>query len=160
MKSTIRLLILIIVLLVTSACCQDKQTHTITLFVNTAEILDQNVNNFSNFGQKDGSSNEDYTVDANIGDTIIWRGVSTSSDEDIVNITSINHEGGKNIFDKNVLQGNEEDPEEVIGVVKYNSIDTRTNKKKYKYKIKFTVINNGEKRNGTFHIDPKIQVSK
>jgi hypothetical protein len=91
----------------------------------------------------------------NVGDTVTWQGVSSNAPStDVVNIVSINHEGGKNVFDQNVLKSNGQSPERVSGVVKSRTDDG----KKYKYKISFTVTNNGAKRNGMFHIDPKIFV--
>ena len=58
-----------------------------------------------------------------------------------------------NVFNKNVLNGNGGDPEIVAAtVVKGNVGDA------IKYKIKFTVYNNGVKRPGTFQIDPKVRV--
>ena len=85
----------------------------------------------------------------NVGDTIIWRGESMSSDEVLVNITAINHEGGKNIFDKNRLHGDGQVPESVIGTVVTGEPGDED-----KYKITFKMSN----RNGTFHIDPVIKV--
>jgi hypothetical protein len=137
-----------------------QENHIITLYVNTDEILKPNVNPYCDFGQTDGSSNENYTITANIGYTIIWRGKSTSSSEDRVNITSINHRGGKNVFDRNVINGNGADPEEVMGTILYTTIDKKGKKDLYKYTIKFTVYNNGVKRNGMFQIDPKLRVPK
>lgn len=127
----------------------------ITLYVDTARIDTQKVNAFSNFGQAAGISNEEFTVEANVGDTITWRGVSANAPStDVVNIVSINYEGGKNIFDQNILKSNGQSPETVSGVAKTKTEDG----KKYKYKISFTVLNSGRKRNGTFHIDPKIEI--
>lgn len=100
-------------------------------------------------------SNEEFTIDVNLGDTVTWEGVSSNAPStDVVNIVSINHEGGKNVFDKNVLKGNGETPEKVTGT----AITKTDGGEKYKYKISFTVLNNGTKRNGMFHIDPKIAV--
>jgi hypothetical protein len=46
------------------------------------------------------------------------NGISSSDpDNSIVNISSINYHGGDNVFDTNVLQGNGETPEEVVGMV-------------------------------------------
>ncbi len=133
--------------------------HTITLNVDTGEITKHEVNQYCNFGQEEGISNEDYTITVNIGDTIIWQGVSTDAPEtDTVNITSINHHGGKNIFGVNVLNGNGEEPELVVGKVLYSTVGE--GEKTYKYTIKFKVLNNGRKRNGTFQIDPKIKVNQ
>jgi len=144
----------ILTLLMSTVSFSQSKTHYITLYVNTSTIDSQNESIVSNFGQEEDISNEDYTISARIGDTIIWKGVSSSSPEDdVVNIKSINYEGGTNIFDQNILKGNREDPEEVIGEVVNGNVGDEI-----KYKISFKVLNNGKKRNGTFHIDPKIQI--
>jgi hypothetical protein len=131
-----------------------QETHTITLFVNTAEVTSKNTAEQCNFGQAEGISNEDFTIQVNKGDIIVWKAVSINAPEtDIVNVTAINHEGGVNIFDKNVLRGNGQSPEVVIGSVVQGAPGDEE-----KYKVSFKVFNNGKKRNGTFHIDPKIQI--
>jgi hypothetical protein len=127
----------------------------VTLYVDTAGISKPDVNPYCNFGQPPEIANEDFTIDVQIGDTVTWEGVSANAPStDVVNIVSINHEGGKNVFGRNILKGDGENPEQVTGEVLY-----RTEGSDYKYKISFTVYNNGVKRNGVFHIDPKIRVS-
>ena len=127
----------------------------VTLYVNTDEIDKSDVNASCNFGQPSDVANEEFTIVANIGDTITWQGVSTNAPStDLVSISAINHEGGKNVFGKNVLAGNRANPEKVIAQVTAKTPEGE----EYKYKISFTVTNNGVKRNGTFHIDPKIEV--
>ncbi len=138
-----------------------QQTHYITLHVNTDQITSQNESEVSSFTSEspdtqlasDGNL-EDFTTTVNAGDTVIWKGVSSNNpDYDIVNISSINWHGGDNVFDENVIKGNGDSPEEVAAAVK-----TGTNGQIEKYTIKFTVINNGNKKGGTYHIDPKIAV--
>jgi len=124
----------------------------ITLYVNTAQIDNRNVNASCNFGQDPNISNEEFTVDVNMGDTITWQGVSANAPStDSVSIESINHEGGKNVFDQNVLRGSN-------GVVTGTAKVRTDGGEKYKYKISFKVTNSGSNRNGMFHIDPKIAV--
>ena len=131
-----------------------QETHVVTLFVNTTDIVKPNINDFANFGQAAGISNENFTINVRLGDIVIWKGVSTSAPEtDIVNITAINHEGGVNVFGQNVLRGNSETPELVVGTV----INGRPGDEE-KYKLSFKVFVNGSRKNGTFHIDPKIIV--
>lgn len=131
-----------------------QQEHYVTLSVNTAEIQNPNVNDYCNFGQPEGIANEEFTIEANVGDTIIWRGISVSSPGDVVLIEAINHEGnraGRDIFGSNVLQGQNG---EVRGTILYSTAGGAD----YKYKLSFRVIQNGEPRGGMFHIDPKIRV--
>ena len=131
-------------------------TTVVTLYVNTAQIDNRNVNASCNFGQASGISNEEFTIEVNVGDTITWQGVSSNAPStDVVNIVSINHEGGKNVFDQNVLKSSMEDGREKVSAVVRSRTDDGN---KYKYKISFTVINGGNRRNGMFHIDPKIEV--
>lgn len=105
-----------------------------------------------NFGQVDSISNEDYTVIAKLGDSITWRGFSTYSKKDSVNITmiKIKHKNGTKIFDKDSIKGKNK----VFAKAKYSTEE----KLDYAYKIKFTVIRNGKKKK--FNIDPKIQVKE
>jgi hypothetical protein len=133
------------------------QNIVVTLYVNTSLIDNQNTATSCNFGQPEGVSNEEFTIDANVGDTVTWQGVSTNAPQtDRVHIKSINHEGGKNVFGQNVLIGDRGTPEKVVGKVVNKTGDEK--KDRFKYKISFTVQNNGQNRNGTFHIDPVIRV--
>ncbi|MEQ8302698.1 MAG: AidA/PixA family protein [Cyclobacteriaceae bacterium] len=125
---------------------------TITLYVDTSQIDNRNVDSACNFGQDPGISNREFTVDVNLGDTITWEGVSANAPStDTVSIESINHEGGKNVFGQNVLRGSG-------GIVSGTAQYRTDGGEKYKYKISFKVTNNGSNRNGMFHIDPKIAV--
>ncbi len=159
MKTINRLLILITIVLFASSCAKK---HTIKLYVNTAEIQDTTVNKHSDFGQKDGSSNEDYTVEVKVGDEITWEGVSTSGKkDDKVNIISIEYVSGINVFDTKKLPDSlstRKYPEKVVGKILYSTeFDGKENE--YKYKITFEVIREG-KNIGIFVIDPKLQVRK
>jgi len=137
-----------------------QQTHYVTLHVNTNVITSQNELEVCSFTSESAEGDisegdiENFTISVSAGDYIIWNGVSSSDpDNSIVNISSINYHGGDNVFDTNVLQGNGETPEEVVGMVQPG-----TNGKTEKYAVKFTVVNNGQRRGGTFSIDPKIRV--
>jgi len=127
---------------------------TVTLYVNTADIKTPNESAYCNFGQGNGISNEEFTTLVSVGETITWRGVSSNApNTDVVAITSINYEGGTNVFSQNILKESREAPGLVSGKVL-----VATGGKKYKYKISFTVTSGGSKNGGTFHIDPKIEV--
>lgn len=155
LKPSLILIITICLLSITFSNAQAPETHIITLYVNTTDIVKPNVNDFANFGQAEDISNENFTINVRKGDIIIWKGVSSSDPAtDLVSISAINHEGGVNVFGQNVLRGNGEMPELVIGtVINGNPGDEE------KYKLSFNVYVNGTKKNGTFHIDPKIQVN-
>ena len=130
--------------------------RTITLYVNTADIQNPDINMYCNFGQAEGITNEEYTINANVGDEIVWRGVPQSGSEtSAVEIVAINHEGsngGRDIFggDNRLRAENGE----VSGTIVAATDDGAD----YKYKISFRVIHNGERRGGNFQIDPKIKV--
>lgn len=155
LKPSLMLIIAICLLFNTVGYAQTPETHTITLHVNTTDIVKPNVNDFANFGQGADVSNENFTINVRKGDIIIWKGVSSSDPTtDLVSISAINHEGGINVFGQNVLAGNGEMPELVIGTVINGSPGDEE-----KYKISFKVFVNGTQKNGTFHIDPKIKVN-
>ena len=121
MKKAKRLFVLVaITTLSFNYTAYGQEERVITLYVNTAEITNQNEYQVSYFaGQVEGTDTRNFTIYVSPGDRIIWQGVSsTSPDNDIVNIKSINYEGGKNVFDQNVLKADRDSPGIVIGVVK------------------------------------------
>jgi hypothetical protein len=152
MKSTNQVRVLIAILLLTFASTSYAQTeHVITLLVNTAEIKKPDIDVYCSFdGQDPNVAIIDYTTFVNNGDVIRWVGVSTSSEDDEVSITSINYHGGKNLLGINTLSGNDG---EVVGTIRDGSANDEE-----KYTVSFKVWNNGKKRKGTFLIDPKIKV--
>ena len=152
-KTLFTLAAIMVLLFNTNSFSQAAETHYITLNVDTSTINSQNESSVSNFGQEEGVTNEDYTISVRVGDTIIWKGISSVSENDVVNIKSINYEGDTNIFNQNILRGNGENPELVVGTAVTGNIGDSL-----KYKISFTVLNNGVKRQGTYHIDPKIRI--
>ncbi len=125
---------------------------TITLNVDTGKITKDNTATTCSFvGQAAKTHNKDFTITANVGEIIIWEGVSSTSPEnDTVHIRRIKYEDGTKIFKSDKFKG----VRKVSGEVIFNTKD----KPDYKYKISFTVFNDGVKRNGLFKIDPKIQV--
>ena len=138
-----------------STVIQAHEEHVITLEVNTSAIENPKVNDFCRFqGQAPEVSNEDYTLEARVGDVVIWRGISISSPDDIVEIRAINHQGdqgGRDIFGQNQLQGEN-------GQVTGRILNTTEEGAEYKYLLQFWVYNNGTRRGGTFNIDPRIRV--
>lgn len=129
-------------------------THEIILQVDTQNIGPTNTDDVCTFGQDASISNAEFTINVRKGDVIIWKGVSSSApDTDEVLITSINHEGGARVFGRNVLRDSRQNPGVVLGVIS----DGKDGDEE-KYKVSFKVLNSGEKRGGTFHIDPKIRI--
>lgn len=132
----------------------NPEIHEITLYVNTGIIDNTNINEVCNFGQAPEIPNREYTITVKPGDIVIWKGVSINAEGvDEVLIKSINHEGGARVFGRNTLTDSNQNPGIVIGTVE----DGRDGDEE-KYKLSFKVLNDGVRRNGTFHIDPKIQV--
>ena len=121
------------------------QTHTVILHVNTAEITNQNISTTCNFGQEEGISNEEFTIEVNVGDIIIWQGVSSTSDTDVVDITKIKYERGTNVFNIDEIDG----ISTVVGTVL-----RPTGNQDNKYKISFKINGTG----ATYAIDPKVIV--
>ncbi len=124
---------------------------TITLYVNTESIDEKNIDEKSTFKQAKDVSNEDYTVNLAVGETVIWEGVSLDSTNDIVTITNIDCTGGYNIFGSKGIKGNPKG--QFVGVV-----ENDTNGEGETYSIFFEVFN-GDKSRGIYSIDPKLQVN-
>ena len=132
----------------------NPEVHEITLYVNTSILDNSNIDEVCNFGQDPNIPNSEYTITVRPGDIVVWKGVSTSNEElDQVLIKAINHEGGARVFGRNTLNDTNQNPGIVIGTV----TDGKDGDDE-KYKLSFKVLNDGVKRNGTFHIDPKISV--
>lgn len=126
--------------------------HTITLNVDTENITNSNIAETCNFGQDEEITNENYSIEVNIGDIVEWVGVSTSSSEDVVEIISINYEGGARVFDRNILRDNNG---VVTGVVSSGRPGDYQ-----KYNVKFRVYRNGNRLSGVFKIDPKLLIKQ
>ena len=151
MKTKNRILFLFALLFCSLSYVSFAQTeHLVTLNVNTGEIVKPDIAPYCNFGQASDITNEDFTIYVKDGDTIRWVGVSTSSEDDRVEIHSINYQGGKNVLGENVLNG-------VDGVVTGTVTNAQAGDEE-KYVVYFKVFNNGTQRNGMFQIDPKVKI--
>ena len=124
--------------------------HTVTLYVDTTNVTQVTVDTYCNFGQGAGTTNENFTVTVNAGDTITWVGVASPASTNTVSIKQINYEGNSNVFNDNNLLGSG-DPETVLGTVL-----TTAGGEGETYKIFFSVSN----KPGQFNIDPKISVNQ
>lgn len=96
-------------------------------------------------GQDEDTDTRDYTIEAEVGDTITWQGESESGN-DAIFIRKIKLSQGTNIFGKDFIDG----VETVTGVIKHNT----KNKPDYKYTIHFKINNSGK----MYKIDPKVKV--
>ncbi|MDH3323911.1 MAG: inclusion body family protein [Flavobacteriaceae bacterium] len=158
MKSTNQLFILIAVItLLFGSNAYSQNVKIVTLNVNTATVNKDNLATTCNFGQTDGSSNEDFTITVDVGDIIIWQGVSSvNNSTDYVDIKYVKYVKGPNIFDRGQINGNGNKREKVVATARREA----TKGNEYKYKIKFTVYDSDGNKKGEYHIDPKIQVNK
>ena len=157
-------------MVVMSLMACSSQLHVVTLYVDTTQIDQDNIDANAHFGQRVGIANKDFTTDVRKRDIVIWQGVSTSDTLHMVTITSIKHESGDYLIDQRVAKTNRANQR----VAKTNRAKKMNNKQfirkkivarpsreqpfaKEKYTLKFTVFNNKTKRNGTFQIDPVIK---
>ncbi len=152
MKTTKRLLILpLFLLLFLSENSLSQELHTITLYVNTSALThNRDVNQYANFGQEAGISNEDYTVLVNLNDDIEWVGVSSSApDTDLVYITKIKHDKKDKLLNSDDIDGEK--------VVK-GKVNKGKPGEEEKYSIHFKIVSQTNPQNKTFKIDPVLKI--
>ncbi len=128
-----------------------QTTHTVILTCDTANITNDNVNDVCSFGQQSDVSNVDFTTDVNLEDIVVWRGEATNPDNSI-ELHSINYQGGKNVFKKNVMR-------DVDGIVTGKVVEGLPGDVE-KYNLKFRVYRNGSLLPGMFDIDPRIRIQE
>ena len=138
------LLSLIFIFACTTLYSQDE--HRVTLKCNVAALEAGNpayqVCQFTD--QAPGTDTRDYTIYAEVGDTIIWNGESSDGSA-AIDIRKIKYHRGTNVFNKKDLDGETT----VVGTVQRN-----TDGNPYKYKISFKIDNTGK----MYSIDPKVKV--
>jgi hypothetical protein len=128
-------------------------TVNVNLYVNTAQVNQNNIDTTCTFNQSSGTD-EDYVTVVNVGDTVVWSGFpSDPATGNIVNITSIVDTGGPNVFTNLVTS-----PTPSSTVTGSVEPDTTPNGDDETYTLYFSVAYaNGTQ--GDFHIDPKIHVN-
>jgi len=94
--------------------------------------------------QEPGTDTREYTIYAEVGDTIIWDGESSDGSA-AIDIRKIKYHRGTNVFNSREIDGETT----VVG-----QVQEKTNGQPYKYKISFKINNTGR----TYTIDPKIIV--
>lgn len=87
-----------------------------------------------------------FTIFAQVGDNIIWKGVSSTEPNTPVRIKGIKYISGPRIFSLDVIKGNEMTKATVI----------RGGKTPYKYQLQFNIGSNTD----TYTIEPKIQIEE
>jgi len=148
-------------ILIFSTFSFSQATITIKLLVDTANFDASDSNAYCSFEATWSNSDkvvrsngdlEDFTIEAFVDDTIIWEGVSTSSEITIVDIKKIDRDNNSKIFENKrhlgKKRGNSK-KETAEAKVLY----TTTGKPDYKYTISFK-INKGK----THTIDPKVRI--
>lgn len=145
-------LVPVIFLFTTSVTQSD--IHIITLNVDTSQINGSNIREVCYFSPEQAVEIEEYNTEVNIGDLVLWKGISTSDPEnDRVEITSINYEGGERVFNRNTLR----DSPSAVGIVS-GTVSKGKKGNFSKYKVSFRVYQNANRLPGLFHIDPKITI--
>jgi len=130
-----------------------QTTHTIVLTCNTSNITKENVNKVCNFGQEANVSNEEYTIDVNVGDIVVWRGIAVNSElNSSIELKQVNYEGGKNVFGQNTIKDRG-------GIITGEIVQGQPGDEE-KYNLKFKVSVDGRSVNGMFMIDPRIRVKR
>ncbi len=122
-----------------------QTTHTVTLVCDSESIKHADPYTVCYFvNQGEGTDTREFTIEANVGDTIVWQGFTLS--DDTLEIRKIKYEKGTNVFDKDEIDGNTT----VIAAIKESTKD----KPNYTYKISFKVNGKGK----MYSIDPLISV--
>lgn len=143
--------IILIITIFFSAIVTAQTTHTIILTCDTTDITNENVNDVCSFGQDSNIPNKDYTIDVNIGDVILWRGIAKNTElSSTIEIKEVNYVSGKNVFGENSLRSRG-------GLVTAEVIEGQPGDEE-KYDLTFRVYVDGRRLNATFTIDPKIRV--
>ena len=126
-----------------------QKTQEITLNVDTKNPNPVTTSYFTtdpNTSVLDNSSPEAFTILANVGDNILWRGTSSTDPNAAVKIKLIKYSRGPRIFSRNDIPGE--------GTVQATII--RGGQDTYKYEIHFTIGGPGP----VYKIDPKIKVGE
>jgi hypothetical protein len=141
-----------------------QDTVTVKLLVDTVNFNADNLSTscsfeaeWSNSGQVVSSNGnlEDFTIEVNVGDIIVWEAISSTSETDIIDVKRIARANNSRIFNNDNNNGqirgnsNKETVEDQV------LFDT-TGKPDYKYNIFFKINRSGP----THKIDPKIRVGK
>ena len=155
MKTTNRLFILMaIVLFLLSSNSYAQETHTLTLYVDTDSINEDNKETTCYIERKDVSI-KDYTTQVNLEDKIIWVGGSLNGN-DKVKIKKIRYVSGAEILKNNKLI-NCLFSQKVRGKVNKKDKFDLTKGNVETYSIEFKVKRRG-RSNENFIVDPKLQI--
>lgn len=138
---------------------QAVTTRTITLEVptdvlttrNEAQVCTLTASGNTTVSVNDPSNAENFTIEANVGDIIVWNGIAREPSDDVINIKMIFAESGPPVFRdpfRNGSRGNGQSD------TVRDTIVNVTGEQVFKYKIFFKVGETGP----MYQIDPKIKV--
>ena len=158
MKTTkqISIMMAVVLLSVSIISCNPQPNllgqKTITLYVNTDSINQNNLDSTCNFGQPKGVSNKDYLTEVKFDEKITWIGVSSSNAKVKVKIKKISYVTGAEILTEREIN-NSLFSRVVHGKVKNGSTDLKEGDIE-KYLIEFKVKGKTKR----FIIDPKLRI--
>ena len=124
-------------------------THEITLNVDTKNPNPGKACYFKvgkNTTVLNNSSPETFTIFAQVGDNIVWKGVSSTEPNILVRISTIKYISGPRIFSSDTIKG---DMLVQATVIRGGNVP-------YKYQIQFSSGSNSR----MYTIDPKIQIGE
>lgn len=132
MKKAVLKLVLIMVLTFSFVKVQAQTVHELILNVDTTKqdkVANSSFTKGSNTAIIENSSSTKFGILAEVGDTVLWKAVSSTEPQVPVKITGVTYLGGPRIFSANNLSGTE--------MVKATII--RGGKNLYVYKLSFKV---------------------
>lgn len=142
-------IVFVLIIAVTSHGLYAQAVHEITLNVDTKNP-DPAKACFFEAGKAttvlNNSSPGTFTIFAQVGDNIIWKGVSSTEPNTSVNIAAIKYISGPRIFSSDLIKGSESVKATII----------RGGKSPYKYQLQFSVGSN----TSMYAIEPKIQIGE
>jgi len=122
------------------------QEHTATLVCDVQALNnDTPASEACYFAEEEDVNPIDFTIEANIGDEILWSG-ETDADGNTIQIKKIKFERGTEVFNSIEKEG----ASTIVRTVKFST----KNKPDYKYTISFKINDTGR----LYKIDPKVRV--
>ncbi|MBT8182589.1 MAG: hypothetical protein KJO53_13485 [Eudoraea sp.] len=141
-------LVLVIIVALASHGLYAQSVHEITLNVDTKNP-DPAKTCYFKVGKTTSVLNNtpaNFTIFAQVGDNIKWKGVSSTESNTPVRIRAIKYISGPRIFSSDVIKGGESAEATVI----------RGGKTPYKYQLQFSVGSN----TSMYTMEPKIQIGE
>ncbi|QYA24493.1 hypothetical protein G3I01_02870 [Gramella sp. MT6] len=124
----------------------------VVLEVDTDNINANNINEMATFGQPSEISNENFTLDVQLGDVIIWQGRTMPGTGGLVRIKLLKHEEGVKLLGANRIS-EQDGTGVVVGRVQAGQVGDEE-----KYSLKFEVRQRGSQDWVEYTIDPKLQL--